>query len=199
MTIQIDDAGWGTLVGGMLIGVARVVPGQDIQFEHGVVAPKHFQETAFGAKAYLPEATRVVAECFQRLQVQPDEPVRVCTGYALEGIRDWLTAKGYDWQPAKIEGPLQDAVEGALKEYLASLGFNVNYEMLTQVDKKGLLWWQQIRWLKGGDVDAREPVRERAALCKTGWASFEIWARYPYKEAKQRAKERREQRRSEWR
>jgi hypothetical protein len=74
----------------------------------------------------------------------------------------------------------------------------VDYATLTRSDKKGLFWWKQVEWLKGGDVNATRPVLERVEACKTEWTSFEIWANNPYNKAKamaQAAKAKRNQER----
>jgi hypothetical protein len=192
MTIQIDDSGWGSLIGGVAIGVYRTSTGE---FAHEVVAPRFFQGAAFEGKEYLAEAARLAGMCFERLRVQPTERVEICTGYVLNGVRDWLTEAGFAWQPARIQGALQDMVERAFGEHLALLGFHADYRLLTNPQRKGLLWWRQIAWLKGGNADARAPIPERAAVCKTGWASFDIWATHPYHKAKQLAQARRSERR----
>ena len=53
--IQIDDAGWGSLVGGVVVGVYRTTTGE---FTHGVVAPRFFQGAAFAGKEYLDQMAR---------------------------------------------------------------------------------------------------------------------------------------------
>jgi hypothetical protein len=179
--IQIDDTGWGSLIGGVLVGVYR---DESAEFTYGVVAPKFFQGEAFAAKAYIAEGGVQVAACFEHLHVRADEKILCCTGYVLDGVCEWLAARGYKFERGKITGPLQGRIEGALQDYLAGLGFAVDYKTLTQADKKGLFWWKQVQWLKGGDVNATRPVPERVALCKTGWASFNTWANHPYREAR---------------
>ncbi len=194
--IQVDDAGWGSLVGGVVIGCYRP---ETEEFVHGVVAPRFFQGAAFASKEYLAEAARQAAACFERLRVGKGEPVEICTGYVLEGIREWLTVQGYSWEPARITGPLQKRVERAFWEHLRSLGFDVPFDLYTDPTRRGLLWWRQVAWLKGGDADATAPVPERAAVCKTGWASYSVWATHPYREARRLARQMRaERRRARW-
>ena len=183
--IQIDDAGWGCVVGGVLIGVYR--DGTD-EFTYGLVAPRFFQGQAFAAKAYMAEGGVQVAVCFDHLQVRADEEILCCTGYVLDGVCEWLAEHGYIVKRGKITGRLQDRIEGALQEYLAGLGFVVDYATLTAPDKKGLFWWKQVAWLKGGNVNATRSVPDRIELCKTGWDSFDTWANNPYDKAKAKGK-----------
>ena len=95
----------------------------------------------------------MVEVCLAQLKATPAEPVAIGSGYVLDGVRAWLTAQGYRWQAAKITGPLQELVECAFQAHLAGLGFNVSFDLLTDPNKAGLLWWRQIQWLKGGDVN----------------------------------------------
>ena len=67
-----------------------------------------------------------------------------------------------------IEGSLQEQVERAFWEHLRDVGFRVDYELYADPTRRGLFWWRQVAWLKGGDVDAKQPVPKRAAVCKTG-------------------------------
>ena len=183
MTVQIDDAGWGCLIGGVLIGAYRV---ETQEFVCGEIPVQLFQDGAFACKDYLRGGATVVEQIFQQLEVPADEPVEVCRGYVLDGIREWLSEEGYNWIPAKIEGPLQSLIEGALLQKLQGLGIKVDYETLTK--KQGLLFWHCLRWLKGGNIDATRALPEREALAKTGWASYEAWVSHPYQQAKRLAR-----------
>ena len=185
--IEIDDAGWGCLIGGVVIGCYRSETGA---FAAGQIAPAYFQNDdpeqpgLYRRKAYLAQAAAVVAVCLRELSATPAEPVRICRGCVLDGVRAWLTSAGYRWQTAKITGPLQELVERELQARLAELGFQVSYEQLTDRRQAGLFWYRQVEWLKGGHAAARQPVPERGAVCKTGWDSFTRWAYQPYSVAR---------------
>jgi hypothetical protein len=185
--LQIDDAGWGCLVGGVTIGCYRV---ETAEFVAGTVAPAFFQDDDpdepghFRYKDYLGAAAHVVEVCLTQLKATPAEPVVICSGYVLDGVRARLTTQGYRWQTAKITGPLQELVECAFQAYLAGLGFSVSCDLLTDHKKAGLFWWRQIQWLKGGDVNATMPDSARAAVCKTGWSTYLTWASHSYAEAR---------------
>lgn len=180
MTIQIDDAGWGCLLGGVLVGAYRT---ETQAFAWGEIPVAHFQGRAFADRTYLHWAVEVARGLFGRLSVERDEPVQVCSGYVLEGVRQWLDAGGYTWRTAKVDGSLQLLVETALLERLHSLGLrDLDLETLTK--KQGLLFWKCLRWLKGGDAEAPAPVRAREQFAKTGWRTYPIWANNPYRHAK---------------
>jgi hypothetical protein len=184
MTIQMDDAGWGCLLLGVLIGAYRVETGE---FAFGEIAVEHFQNGAFARKGYLDVAVTVADDLLVQFAVGLDEPIEVCRGYVLDGVRAWLSKQGYTWTPIKVEGPLQVLVENALLQKLHALGIRVDYRTLTE--KQGLLFWHCLRWLKGGDMEATRALPERQALAKTGWASYGIWVSHPYRQAKRLASE----------
>jgi hypothetical protein len=194
MTVQIDDAGWGCLLGGVIIGAYRV---ETAEYAWGEVPVETFQGAAFARKEYLGGAARLAAQLFEQLRVPRDEPVEICSGYVLGGVREWLSGAGYRWRTVKVEGPLQVLAETTLQQRLQQIGLDVDYETLT--GKQGLLFWLCLRWLKGGDVDAARVLPEREKYAKTGWASYSIWASHPYEEAKRLAREAKARRRgSRW-
>ena len=185
--LQIDDAGCGALVGGVTVGCYRV---ETAEFVAGTVAPTFFQDDdpdeagRFWRKYYLAAAARVVDVCLAQLKATPVEPVAICSGYVLDGVRARLTAQGYHWQIAKLTGPLQELVERAFQAHLAELGFHVSYDHLTDHNQAGLFWYRQISWLKAGNAEATAPDPERARVCKTGLITFNTWAYHPYAEAR---------------
>ncbi len=191
--IQIDDAGWGCLLGGVLIGAYRE---ETQEFACAETPVDQFQGAAFIEKAYLSDAVDAARDVLAQLKVEKDEPIRICTGYVLDGIRGMLEAEGYQWQTAKIVGPLQERIEGALLERLHALGVrDMDYETLT--GKQGLAYYKCLRWLKGGNINARQPAPGREQFAKTGWATYRAWAYLPYAQAKAEAKRIKNRRRTE--
>ena len=178
MTILIDDAGWGCLLGGVVIGAFR----QGTQeFVSGVVHTQYFQPPLFSGKTYLVVAATVAFDLLEKLSATEDEPLEICTGYVLNGVETW--AKEY--RPVtrnKIIGLPQVMTETAFLQELLALGLDVDYTILTQ--KQGLLFWKCLRWLKGGNIDATSVVPEREKHAKTGWKSYPTWATHTYADAK---------------
>ena len=82
MTIQIDDAGWGCLLGGTLIGAYHV---ETQVFRFAEIPVKQFQGAAFARKDYLTGAVTVAQGLFEALGVERDEPIQMCRGYVLDG------------------------------------------------------------------------------------------------------------------
>ena len=180
--IYCDDCLWGSLIAGVIIGIYREETGE-FRFEEIPVA--NFQGKAFSSKEYLIAAGEIAVTLLEELKVPKTEPIKICTGYCLDGIAERLSVEEYNFTRGKITGPLQDKIEHAGRTLLeCKYGFKVTYEELTAIEKKGLLWWKQIAWLKDGNVDARKPNPLKVSQCKTGWSTFNTWATYPYADAK---------------
>lgn len=181
--IQIDDAGWGSLLLGCGIGGYRVETGE---FAYREVPVELFQGDNFASEKYRDGAVRAAQEVLSELCHAPDEPIEICTGYVLDSIRHYLANNRYNWRTGKITGPLQEKIESCLLESLKEIGLHdIDYETLTQ--KQGLFFYKALKWLKGGNINGTVlPERERFA--KTGWATYHIWATMPYEKAKVEAK-----------
>jgi len=157
LTIEIDDAGWGDLVGGCFIVVRRVETGQ---FHADEIPVELFQEPAFKEKLYLEHAWAIASEGLKALAVDQAEPIRVCTGYVLSKVRSELVTEGYSVTPTRITGETQDLAEQTYVRSLRRLG-------IIDLSAKGgggrfrpLLEWVH------KDLEGRE------LFVKTGWKSW---------------------------
>jgi len=83
MVVQIDDAGWGDLVGGCLLGFLRRETGEYIV---KLIDVSHFRPPNFAKKTYLREALRLAREALDELKVSKDEEIEICTGSVLSEI-----------------------------------------------------------------------------------------------------------------
>lgn len=187
--IQIDDAGWGSLLGSTIIGAYRVETAEFMWEELPIAA---FQGTAFARKAYLEEAVLAARLALQRLAATPEEKIECCSGYVLAAVRDDLHTQGYAVQVVRVVGPLQEKIEAAFRECLRRLGFECTAEVQAA---PGKLFYQALKWLKGGNVDACMAVAERERWAKTGWATYRIWVEHPYKLARWLAAQHKQERR----
>ena len=176
VTIQIDDAGWGCMIGGVLIGCYRVETGE---FYAWPIPVDRFQGGAFSSRDYLSVAWVCAQAGLATLKREVSEPVQVCQGWVNQEIRRHLGVPG-----SKITGPFQARIEQALLDYLHGLGF----PYAGSTEEYGKLFFESVRWLKGGNPNRRGMVSERVKVAKTGWATFSCYQDYPYREAGQRAK-----------
>jgi hypothetical protein len=182
MGIQIDDAGWGCLMGPVFLGIYREET-QEYSFKE--IPVEVFQGGSMARKEYLQAAYGITGQLLEELKVGKEEHITVCTGEVLQGVRDYLADYRFKWTAGKITGPLQVLVETTLLQKLNGLGLKLDFKTLTE--QQGLLFWHCVRWLKGGNLKGKAlPERER--LCKTGWKTFRLWADLPYEEAKAASK-----------
>lgn len=161
--IEIDDAGWGSLVGGTGIIVRRVET--DVHcFE--VIPVNCFQGLQFTDKAYLTAASSIVERSFKKLNVSKGEKIGICSGYIHEEIKSWLSENKYHWNEVKIEGRTQELGEKLFADYLISLG--VSHPPKINNGGKGEYckhFFTLKRWV-------RDNFETRKPLCKTGWRSW---------------------------
>ena len=157
MTIQVDDAGWGDPVGGVFLGVFRVDTNEYVVKEIEVV---HFQEPNFDNKTFLARGLELVLEAFNCLGVTLDEPIQVCRGVVLDGVREGLNAKGYEVIPTKIEGQLQELVEANFVESLRQMGI----PDIPRVSGKER-FFRQLEWIQ-------DDLEHRERYAKTGWKNW---------------------------
>ncbi|MCX6649907.1 MAG: hypothetical protein NTV61_11070 [Candidatus Bathyarchaeota archaeon] len=157
MVVEVDDSGWGDLVGGAVIVMRRV--GTNERYV-GEVPIETFQGQVFKAKAYLPHVLRIVREGAEALSIDKDEPVHVCTGYILSEVRKALTNEGYRVVPSRIVGATQEYAEEEYIKHLSRIGVG------TPDQAKRLRGFNNsLAWVLR-DVDKRE------RLVKTGWKAW---------------------------
>jgi hypothetical protein len=181
MTLQIDDAGVGDLLHGVVVGAYRSATKE---FTYEMVDVEFFQQPKFGRKAYLEEASKVVMKIVDKMKLAEDEPILICSSYLFEkAVRDLREKYGKERVTVmKITGDAQRFVETAYLDEVRNLG----YEPLSErEDKRARSFFHMLRWLK------RDPRRFRHA--KTGWPRLK---RYVKPRMAQRAFPRQPSRRS---
>jgi len=157
MTLQIDDAGVGDLLHGVVVGAYRPETGE---FSYGMIDVEFFQQPEFGRKAYLEEASEVVIQVIDRMKLAEDEPMLICSSFIFErAVRDLEEKYGKERVTVtKITGDAQRFVETAYLDEIRNLG----YEPLAErEEKRARSFFHMLRWLK------KDPHRFKHA--KTGW------------------------------
>ncbi len=165
MTLEFDDAGVGDLLGGVVIGVYR---SETREFSYDVIDVKFFQPPEFSRRTYLREASEIVSRAIERMRIQEDEPILICSSYLLErAARDLREKYGKDRViVAKITSDAQRLVETAYLDEVRNLG----YEPLAERDeKRGKSFFHMLRWLKRD--------RRRLKYAKTGWPRLKRYLR----------------------
>jgi hypothetical protein len=119
-TVQIDDAGIGSPVGGAAIGALETESGL---FRYKLIGEEYFQDGKYATKEYQRLTAEIVSELFQEMGITRETyKVEICSGHIFDNARLWLDEEGYNWKSAKIEGDLQMKIENAFSDYLVSVG-----------------------------------------------------------------------------
>jgi len=157
MTLQIDDAGVGDLLYGVIVGAYRPETGE---FTYDVVGVEFFQPPKFGRKAYLERASEIVMQIVERMRLFDNEPIQICSSFIFEkAVRLLEETYGKDRiTVSKIVGRAQHLVETAYLDEIRNLGYE---PILEREEKRARSFFHMLRWLK------KDPRRFRHA--KTGW------------------------------
>lgn len=156
MTIEVDDAGWGDLVGGCIIVVRRVETGE---YYVGEIPVELFQEPKFKTKQYLDKALEIVEDGLRSLKAPTSEEIRMCTGFVFSKARRKLSQQGYKVTPVKITGETQKLAEQIFLKTLEKIGLKLTEE------EPRRRFQSLLKWVEDGPE-----IRER--YVKTGWGSW---------------------------
>jgi maltoporin len=157
MVIEIDDSGWGDLIGGVVIVLRRVETDEHFT---GEITPELFKLDEFQYKAYLRYATQIILEGLDALNTTKNEVIHICTGYIFDHAKDTLKELGYKIIEVKIEGKTQTLAEKTFIESLVKQGIGSFKEIAEMRSFNGFR-----EWIKG-DLTNREQY------VKTGWKNW---------------------------
>jgi hypothetical protein len=172
--ILIDDAGWGDLILGAVIGALKAPERRYMERRIPVSA---FQSPNFENKRYLDEAVRIAKEIVDVMKPDKETYFSVCQGYILSGVRKYLRSEGFPVEEARITGELQEMVERSFVRWCMEVG--VPAERL-ESEKR---FYPILEWVT-------EQIELRESLVKTGWKSWQTkWRKQAYKAHFQRRHE----------
>ncbi|MGQ4873838.1 MAG: hypothetical protein ACP6IY_07190 [Promethearchaeia archaeon] len=118
-TIEIDDAGTGDLIGDAFIGFHVVETGKII-FKSVPVGL--YNEENLKNNAPKKRILEIVKEGLKELNYQPGDIIYLCSGDCFDLVREYFDENNIKYITSKIEGKLQDAVEGRFVSHLRKLG-----------------------------------------------------------------------------
>ncbi len=157
MVIEVDDSGWGDLIGGAVIVMRRVETDEHYTDE---IPLEVFKEPEFKYKTYLRYATQIILQGLDELDVPKSEAIHICTGYIFEHAEDTLRELGYKVTEVKIEGKTQDLAERTFIESLVQQGIGSFSEIASMRSFNGFLMW------------VKEDLGKRERYVKTGWKNW---------------------------
>ena len=168
--ILIDDAGWGDLILGVVIGALKL---PDRRYMERRIPVSSFQPPNFENKQYLDEAVKVAEEIVEVMRSDEETRFKVCSGYVLSSIRDYLGDRGFHVEKVEITGELQELVERSFIKWCKEVG--VPAESLQEKRHFGIF----LEW-----VAEKPEIREK--LVKTGWKSWkQKWREKTFKKTPQ--------------
>jgi hypothetical protein len=154
--IFIDDAGWGDLILGVVIG-ALILP--DHKYMERRIPVSSFQPPHFKNKKYLEDAVKIAEEIIEVMVDNKPVRFKVCSGYVLSSVRRYLSDHGYPVEEVEITGELQELVERSYTKWCVDLGGR------RIIKKSKRSFWTFLEW-----ISQNPKTRER--LVKTGWKSW---------------------------
>ncbi|MFX1601306.1 MAG: hypothetical protein ACFFB6_11975 [Promethearchaeota archaeon] len=158
-TIEIDDAGTGDLVGDAFIGFRDTQTGKIIFQSVPVGLYNEDNKDDDLPKKHI---IKVVIKALRKLKHSKGDRILLCRGSCFDLVREYFNENNIYYEPAIIEGKLQDAVEGRYIQHLRKLG--VNSSKLTK-ESGAQRYFVLFNW-----VCRDFPYRER--FVKTGFPSW---------------------------
>lgn len=191
--VEIDDAGWGDLLGGVFITVMRMDTYEHVSSEISVI---YFQgNTMFHKKVYLEQCAQIVHDALMELDIDPDEfELHICQGYVFSRAEEELARQGWEIKRRRISGTVQQVVEHEYRQSIIDLGFSSflpiqqrMYERKRSDRSRELIsrgkfrFYQMIDWIQ-------EDPEDRVRFVKTGWRSWSYWKHRVFSQAELREK-----------
>ena len=116
MTIEIDDAGTGDLVGNAFIGFLRIETGEMV---FRTLPVDLFKGDNWKNKMPFKITVDLVKDGLKELNFNKNsELIKICRGSIFDQVRSYFIDEGINYKDSKIEGKLQNAVEGKLLNHL---------------------------------------------------------------------------------
>ena len=120
-TIEIDDAGTGDLVGDAFIGFRDTVTGKII-FQSVPVGLYNEENKNYDRPNK--HIVKIVIKALRKLKHRKGDRILLCRGNCFNLVREYFNENDIYYEPAIIEGELQDAVENRFIQHLRKLGVN---------------------------------------------------------------------------
>lgn len=120
-TIEIDDAGTGDLVGDAFIGFRDMETGKTIFRSVPVGLYSEGNTNEDPPRKYI---VKIVRDGLKALNHRKEDRILLCRGACFDLVRKYFDENDIYYEPAIIEGKLQDAVEGRFVNHLRKLGIS---------------------------------------------------------------------------
>jgi hypothetical protein len=159
-TIEIDDAGTGDLVGDAFIGFHDTETGKIIFQSIPVGLYNGSNKDEDRPKKHI---VKIVLKALRKLKHGKDDRILLCRGNCFDLVREYFDEHEIYYEPAIVEGKLQDAVENRYLQHLRKIGVS-SHNLTTESGAQR--YFILFNW-----VCRDFPNRER--FVKTGFPSWE--------------------------
>ncbi len=177
MTIQIDDAGTGDIVGNAFIGFMREETGELI---FKTIDVSLFQSDNWKNKAPYSKTLELVKEGLEEIGYKKNkEKLLLCRGNIFDKVREYFEEEGIEYKPAIIEGKLQDAVEGKLVDHLKN-DLGVKSRKLTKKSGKNR-YFVLLNWVSHDFFKREKYVKTGFKKWDTVWREISMNKYYKFK------------------
>jgi len=156
--ILIDDAGWGDIILGVVIGALKL---PERRYMERRIPVSSFQSPNFEQKQYLEDTAKIAEEFVEVMHPDEETYFEVCSGFVLSRIQTYLKNQGFHVDKAKIAGELQERVEKGFIDWCVEVG--VPREKLEIQSRRR--FYTLLEWVA-------EKIEIRESLVKTGWKSW---------------------------
>ena len=159
VTIEIDDAGTGDLIGDAYVLFWRRETNTLLK---KIIPLELYQQSDFN-KLTQQHVIGLFKEAFSELNVPKTEEILVCSGNVFDQARKFMEEEKYNFKTAKIEGYLQDQVEAA---YLTNIIEEYNFpSKILNVESGRKRFFSVFHWI------AKDFPR-RSIYVKTGFSKW---------------------------
>ena len=156
--IMVDDSGWGSLLGGVAIGLYDT---DKRKFKYKIVPVSYFKAAKWRSGLYRHQVVKVFNDMWKSMGEVRN--LQICRGTVLDGIIDYLNNKGMNpkcFTRIEIGNPLQSLLEEKFAESLEKIGVPRLSSGAHCLSFEG-----QLDWVK------EDP--KRIKYVKTGWPSWQ--------------------------
>ena len=182
-TIEIDDAGTGDLVGDAFIGFHDTKNGKTIFRSIPVGLYNENNKEDDRPKKHI---LKVVLEGLRALDYSKADRILLCRGSCFDLVREYFNEKGIYYEPAIVEGELQNAVEGKFIQHLRKLGVSSGkLSMESGAERYFILF----NWVCRDFPNRERFVKIGFPSWKKKWREIALKRYYRYKNKKSRKKE----------
>ncbi len=156
--ILVDNAGWGDLILGAVVGALRL---SDQEYVERRIPTSSFQLQDFNGEKYLHDAAEIAEEIADVLKADEGTVFKICSGKVLSRILTCLKDKGFNVEAVEETGDLQELVERSYVEWCVEAG--VPRGRLDARDR----FWRLLDWVA-------EKPETRGKLVKAGWGIWQL-------------------------